>query len=537
MSSKTKYIFVTGGVTSSLGKGIISASLARLLQARGYSVTIQKLDPYINVDPGTLNPYEHGECYVTTDGAETDLDLGHYERFLNVETSQANNVTTGRIYQSVIEKELRGEFLGKTVQVIPHITNEIKQRIQILGNTGKYDIIITEIGGTVGDIESLPYIEAVRQLKWELGPHNTLVIHLALVPYLAAAGELKTKPAQHSVKSLMQAGVQAGVLVCRTEHHLPQEVKNKLAQFCNVRPAAVIESIDAETIYDVPILMEQQQLDRVVLEDLGLPCPDTLKMDKWLDFLRRYKNPKGEVTIALVGKYVSLHDAYKSIVESFIHAGAANEVKVNVKWIYSGDVNESNAASLFKDVDGILVAPGFGERGIEGKITATKYAREHGIPFLGICLGMQMAVVEFARDVLGLKDAHSKEINPETPYPVIDLMESQKNVTNKGGTMRLGAWQCSVEKDSRAYSIYGTDSIMERHRHRYELSSDYIEALNKAGMKATGRNAETGLVDIVEIPSHPWFVAVQFHPEYRSTVENPHPLFVDFVRAAVKAKK
>lgn len=537
MALKTKYIFVTGGVTSSLGKGIISASLARLLQARGYKVTIQKLDPYINVDPGTLNPYEHGECYVTTDGAETDLDLGHYERFLNVETTQANNVTTGRIYLSVIEKERRGEFLGKTVQVIPHITNEIKQRIQILGNTGKYDIIITEIGGTVGDIESLPYIEAVRQLKWDLGPHNAIVIHLALVPYLAAAGELKTKPVQHSIKTLMQAGVQADVLVCRTEHPLPDEVKAKLALFCNVRKEAVVESIDAETIYDVPILMEAQHLDRVVLEDLDLPCPDTLDLDKWKDFLARHKNPKGEVTIALVGKYVSLHDAYKSIVESFIHAGAANEVKVNLRWVYSGDVTNENAASLLGGVDGILVAPGFGERGTEGKIAATRYARENGIPFLGICLGMQMAVVEFARDVLGLKQAHSSEIDPTTPDPVIDLMESQKEVTDKGGTMRLGAWQCTVAKDSKAYQIYQCEEINERHRHRYELNLKYLDAIEQAGMKATGRNADTGLVDIVEIPSHPWFFGVQFHPEYRSKVEAPHPLFVGFVRAAMDYKK
>lgn len=537
MALKTKYIFVTGGVTSSLGKGIISASLARLLQARGYKVTIQKLDPYINVDPGTLNPYEHGECYVTTDGAETDLDLGHYERFLNVETTQANNVTTGRIYLSVIEKERRGEFLGKTVQVIPHITNEIKQRIQILGNTGKYDIIITEIGGTVGDIESLPYIEAVRQLKWDLGPHNAIVIHLALVPYLAAAGELKTKPVQHSIKTLMQAGVQADVLVCRTEHPLPDEVKAKLALFCNVRKEAVVESIDAETIYDVPILMEAQHLDRVVLEDLDLPCPDTLDLDKWKDFLARHKNPKGEVTIALVGKYVSLHDAYKSIVESFIHAGAANEVKVNLRWVYSGDVTNENAASLLGGVDGILVAPGFGERGAEGKIAATRYARENGIPFLGICLGMQMAVVEFARDVLGLKQAHSSEIDPTTPDPVIDLMESQKEVTDKGGTMRLGAWQCTVAKDSKAYQIYQCEEINERHRHRYELNLKYLDAIEQAGMKATGRNADTGLVDIVEIPSHPWFFGVQFHPEYRSKVEAPHPLFVGFVKAAMDYKK
>ncbi|MDD4819815.1 MAG: CTP synthase [Flavobacteriales bacterium] len=534
MSNPTKYIFVTGGVTSSLGKGIIAASLARILQARGYSVTIQKLDPYINVDPGTLNPYEHGECYVTTDGAETDLDLGHYERFLGVETSQANNVTTGRIYLSVIEKERRGEFLGKTIQVIPHITNEIKQRVQILGNTGKYDIIITEIGGTVGDIESYPYVEAVRQLKWNLGPKNAIVIHLGLVPYLAAAGELKTKPVQHSVKSLMSSGVQPDILVCRTEHHLPEDIKDKLALFCNVRKEAVIESMDAETIYDVPMLMLEQNLDKVVLEDLGLPCPEHLELTKWKEFLQRYKNPKGEVTIALVGKYVSLHDAYKSIVESFIHAGAACEVKVNVRWVYSGDVKNENVAELLKGVDGVLVAPGFGERGIEGKIKAARYARENNIPFLGICLGMQMAVVEYARNILGYTDAHSKEIDPNTTHPVIDLMESQKTVTAKGGTMRLGAWQCSVDKDSKAYQIYGQESIMERHRHRYELSSQYIDELEAAGMKCTGRNADTGLVDIVEVPSHPWYMAVQFHPEYRSKVETPHPLFVGFIDAAKK---
>ena len=534
MSNPTKYIFVTGGVTSSLGKGIISASLARLLQARGYCVTIQKLDPYINVDPGTLNPYEHGECYVTTDGAETDLDLGHYERFLGVETTQANNVTTGRIYLSVIEKERRGEFLGKTIQVIPHITNEIKQRVQILGNTGKYDIIITEIGGTVGDIESFPYVEAVRQLKWNLGAKNAIVIHLGLVPYLAAAGELKTKPVQHSVKSLMSSGVQPDVLVCRTEHHLPQDIKDKLALFCNVRKEAVIESMDAETIYDVPMLMLEQNLDKVVLEDLDLPCPEHLDLAKWKDFLHRYKNPKSEVTIALVGKYVSLHDAYKSIVESFIHAGAVCEAKVNVRWIYSGDVKNDNVAELLKGVDGILVAPGFGERGIEGKIKAARYARENNIPFLGICLGMQMAVVEYARNVLGYADAHSKEIDPNTTHPVIDLMESQKTVTAKGGTMRLGAWQCSIEKDSKAYQVYGQESIMERHRHRYELAAQYVDELEAAGMKCTGRNEDTGLVDIVEVPSHPWYVAVQFHPEYRSKVENPHPLFVSFIDAAKK---
>lgn len=534
MAHPTKYIFVTGGVISSLGKGIISASLARLLQARGYKVTIQKFDPYINVDPGSLNPYEHGECYVTTDGVEADLDLGHYERFLSIETTRANSVTTGHIYMSVIDKERRGEYLGKTIQVIPHITNEIKQRIQILGNTGKYDIVITEIGGTVGDIESVPHIEAVRQLKWELGYKNSIVVHLGLIPYLAAAGELKTKPIQHSVKNLMSSGVQPDVLVCRTEHHLPQGIKDKLALFCNVRKEAVIENMDAETIYDVPMHMLEEQLDKVVLEDLGLPCPDKLDMDKWEDFLRRHKNPKSEVNVALVGKYVSLHDAYKSIVESFVHAGAACETKVNVHWIYSGDVKAETAESLLGGMDAILVGPGSGERGTDGKIEAARYAREKGIPFLGICLGMQMAVVEFARNVLGYKDAHSVEIVRNTAHPVIDLMDSAKTLSSKGGTTRLGSWSCELKEGSLAREVYGSSEIAERHRHRYELSAEYLPEIEKAGMVATGVNKETGLVDIVEIPSHRWYMAVQFHPEYRSKVEAPHPLFVHFIEAAKK---
>ncbi|SFW72330.1 CTP synthase [Sinomicrobium oceani] len=533
----TKYIFVTGGVTSSLGKGIIAASLAKLLQARGYKVTIQKLDPYINVDPGTLNPYEHGECYVTDDGAETDLDLGHYERFLNVNTSQANNVTTGRIYQSVIEKERRGEFLGKTVQVVPHITNEIKERIQILGKSGEYDIVITEIGGTVGDIESLPYIESVRQLMWELGDNNGIVVHLTLVPYLSAAGELKTKPTQHSVKTLMESGIKADILVCRTEHDLSDDLREKLALFCNVRREAVIQSIDASTIYDVPKLMLAEGLDKVALKKLNLPEKNHPDLVKWDAFLERHKNPKHEVTIGLVGKYVELQDSYKSILEAFIHAGAENEVRVNIETVHSEYIDEATIKNKISHLDGILVAPGFGERGIEGKINTVKYAREHHIPFLGICLGMQMAVIEFARNVLGLKDANSTEMVADTPYPVIDLMEEQKEVTHKGGTMRLGAWECVLKEQSLAREIYGTATIMERHRHRYEFNDKYKEQIEAAGLKATGYNPDTKLVEIVELPGHPWFVGVQYHPEYKSTVANPHPLFVAFVEAALRHKK
>ncbi|TXG38935.1 CTP synthase [Seonamhaeicola maritimus] len=531
--TSTKYIFVTGGVTSSLGKGIIAASLAKLLQSQGYRVTIQKLDPYINVDPGTLNPYEHGECYVTEDGAETDLDLGHYERFLNVPTSQANNVTTGRIYQSVIQKERRGEFLGKTVQVVPHITDEIKHRVQLLGKSGDYDIVITEIGGTVGDIESLPYIEAVRQLRWDLGENNGIVIHLTLVPYLSAAGELKTKPTQHSVKTLMESGVQADVLVCRTEHNLPKDLKRKLALFCNVKEDSVIQSIDASTIYDVPNLMLEEGLDKVVLEKLNLKStkPD---ISRWNEFLKRHKNPKTEVTIGLIGKYVELQDSYKSILEAFIHAGAANEVKVKIESIHSEYLNSDNIEVKLSHLDGVLVAPGFGERGIEGKIDAVRFVRENNIPFLGICLGMQMAVIEFARNVLGIKDADSTEMNTETNNAVIDLMEEQKSITDKGGTMRLGAWACDLKMGSLVRDIYKAEAIEERHRHRYEFNGKYKEQLEKAGMLATGLNPDTGLVEIVEIPEHPWFVGVQYHPEYKSTVANPHPLFVAFVGAALK---
>ncbi|HCY81893.1 MAG TPA: CTP synthase [Xanthomarina gelatinilytica] len=536
MTTTTKYIFVTGGVTSSLGKGIIAASLAKLLQAQGYRTTIQKLDPYINVDPGTLNPYEHGECYVTDDGAETDLDLGHYERFLNVPTSQANNVTTGRIYQSVIQKERRGEFLGKTVQVIPHITDEIKERVQILGKSGDYDIVITEIGGTVGDIESLPYVEAVRQLKWDLGDNNAIVIHLTLVPFLSAAGELKTKPTQHSVKTLMESGVMADILVCRTEHELPDELRSKLAKFCNVREEAVIQSIDASTIYDVPNLMLEQGLDKVVLKKLALESytPD---LTNWNKFLQRHKNSTTEITIGLIGKYVELQDSYKSILEAFIHAGAENEVKVNVEPIHSEYLNQDNIKVKLSHLDGVLVAPGFGERGIEGKIEAVKFVRENNIPFLGICLGMQMAVIEFARNVLNLKDANYTEMDSKTPHPVIALMDEQKNVTDKGGTMRLGACACDLKMNSLAQKVYKANTILERHRHRFEFNNSYKEQIEAAGMLATGLNPDTGLVEIIEIPEHPWFVGVQYHPEYKSTVANPHPLFVAFIKAALKHKK
>ncbi len=528
----TRYIFVTGGVVSSLGKGIISASLARLLQARGYSVTIQKLDPYINVDPGTLNPYEHGECFVTDDGAETDLDLGHYERFLNIPTSQANNVTTGRIYQSVIEKERRGDYLGETVQIIPHITDEIKYRIRLLAQNGKYDFVITEIGGTVGDIESLPYIEAVRQLRWELGDHAA-VIHLTLVPYLAAAGELKTKPTQHSVKTLLELGVQPDVIVCRSERNISEAQKNKIALFCNVASDAVVESVDVETIYEVPLRMRDQKLDLVILRKLGITETRDSDLQVWEDFLTRLKNPTSTINIALVGKYVELKDAYKSILEAFVHAGTANHVKVRVKLVHSEFVTEENVAEQLSGMSGVLVAPGFGERGIEGKITSVKYARENNIPFLGICLGMQVAVIEFARNVLHLEGAHSREMDRRTPHPVIDIMESQKKVSGKGGTMRLGLYPCKIKPGYKISEVYSEDLINERHRHRYEFNNKYIEMFAMAGMQAVGINPNEDLVEIVELSNHPWFVGVQFHPEYRSTVENPHPLFVRFVKAAM----
>ena len=533
MSNSTKYIFVTGGVTSSLGKGIIAASLAKLLQARGYSTTIQKLDPYINIDPGTLNPYEHGECFVTDDGAETDLDLGHYERFLNVPTSQANNITTGRIYQSVIEKERRGEFLGKTVQVIPHITDEIKERIQLLSKKGTFDIVITEIGGTVGDIESLPYVEAVRQMLWEF-ENDCIVIHLTLIPYLAAAGELKTKPTQHSVKQLLELGVQPDILCCRTEHDLDLTLRKKIAKFCNVSMNAVIEAKDAGTIYEVPLLMQKEELDKVVLEKLGLSSKSVPNLESWNKFLGFVQNPSKEVNIGLVGKYVELKDSYKSISEAFIHSGAENDCKVNIKWIHSEKLTKANINDEFEGLDGILVAPGFGSRGISGKIEAVRFARENNVPFFGICLGMQCAVIEFARHELGWTDAHTTEIAEDCKYPVISMMEEQKNIANMGGTMRLGSYKCQVKPESNTFAAYNSDLIFERHRHRYEFNSDFLQDFEKAGMIATGKNPETGLVEVVEIPNHPWFVGTQFHPEYKSTVANPHPLFVAFIAAAIK---
>lgn len=532
-AASVRYIFVTGGVTSSLGKGIISASLAKLLQARGYRVTIQKLDPYINVDPGTLNPYEHGECYVTDDGAETDLDLGHYERFLNVSTSQRNNVTTGKIYQTVINREREGAYLGKTVQVIPHITDEIKRRIQLLGETGDYDIVITEIGGTVGDIESLPYIESVRQLIWEMGSSNTAVIHLTLLPYLSTTGELKTKPTQHSVKTLLEYGIQPDVLVCRTEKPMSNDLRRKIALFCNVNINAVIESIDASTIYDVPLLMLKEQLDKVTLNKLKLPMKHEPDMQAWKDFLGKLKNPVNEVHIGLVGKYIELKDAYKSIAEAFIHAGVANECKVVVDWIHSERLEHENIKQVLGNLSGILVAPGFGERGIEGKINAIRFARENKIPFLGICLGMQCAVIEYARNVLGMENAHSTEMKPDTEFPVIDMMEMQKQVTHKGGTMRLGEYPCALTKGTKAYQAYGKLKISERHRHRYEFNNRYLTEFEEGGMIASGINPETNLVEIIEIKNHPWFVGVQFHPEYKSTVLVPHALFVRFIKAAM----
>ena len=528
----TNYIFVTGGVASSLGKGIISASLARLLQARGFSVTIQKLDPYINIDPGTLNPYEHGECYVTEDGAETDLDLGHYERFLNQHTSQNNNVTTGRVYQTVIDKERRGDYLGKTVQIIPHITDEIKRRIQLLGSRNKYDFVITEIGGTVGDIESLPYIEAVRQLRWELS-ERSVTIHLTLVPFLKASGEHKTKPTQHSVKQLLEEGVQPDIIVIRTETPVADDIKAKVARFCNVKPEGVIESRDVKTIYEVPLMMQREKLDETVLKKLGMEVKPAPTLDAWKDFLHKLHNPTREIDIALVGKYIELPDAYKSIHESFIHAGVVNQAKVNVHMISSEDITSENATDKLKDYKGILVAPGFGNRGIEGKIEAIRYARENNIPFLGICLGMQCAVIEFARNVIGMAKANSTEMDHNTPYPVIDLMESQKQITDMGGTMRLGAYPCVLEPESKAYGAYQRINISERHRHRYEFNSTFIEDFINHGMIPTGTNPDTELVEIVEIPEHKWFVGVQFHPEYKSTVINPHPIFAEFIKATL----
>ena len=527
-----KYIFVTGGVTSSLGKGIIAASLAKLLQARGLKVTIQKFDPYINIDPGTLNPYEHGECYVTDDGAETDLDLGHYERFLNIPTSQANNVTTGRIYQTVINKERAGDYLGKTVQVIPHITDEIKNRMLLLGKGGKYDIVITEIGGTVGDIESLPFVEAVRQIQWELPEEDCMVVHLTLIPYLKAAKELKTKPTQHSVRLLSQEGVHPNVIVCRTEHPLNDELKKKIALFCNVKTNAVIEAMDASTIYEVPLKMLQEGLDVIVLKKLQINGYAAPELTKWRAFLDKLKYPHSKVKIGLIGKYIELQDAYKSILESFIHAGAVNECKVQIVNVHSEFITDENVQEKLKDLDGLLVAPGFGNRGVEGKIIAVKYARENQLPFFGICLGMQMAVIEYARNVLGWADAHSTEMDKTTAHPVIDLMEEQKNIVNLGGTMRLGAYPCEIVKDSLAYTIYGTTEISERHRHRWEFNNKYITEFENAGLLPSGKNPATGLVEIVELKDHPFFIGVQYHPELKSTVENPQPIFVHFIKAA-----
>ncbi|MBN1132901.1 MAG: CTP synthase [Bacteroidales bacterium] len=535
--AKTKYVFVTGGVTSSLGKGIISASLGRLLQARGYRVTIQKLDPYINVDPGTLNPYEHGECYVTDDGAETDLDLGHYERFLDIQTSQANNVTTGRIYQTVINKERRGDYLGKTVQVIPHITDEIKRRILLLGKKENFDIIITEIGGTVGDIESLPYIETVRQLRWDLGPENTVFIHLTLVPFLSSSGELKTKPTQHSVKVLLENGIQPDVLVLRTEHELDRDLRKKVALFCNVGLEAVIQSIDVSTIYEVPLLMQEEKLDVTVLRHLKMPAGGVPDMMGWKQIVDRLKNSREVVKIALVGKYVELHDSYKSILESLFHAGAANNVKVTVDCIHSETITIENLERELEGFQGIVVAPGFGDRGIEGKILAVNYAREKKVPFFGICLGLQCAIIEFARNRLGYGDAHSTEMNNYTKHPVIDLMEEQKGITEKGGTMRLGGYTCLLKTGSRVQKAYNTDRVRERHRHRYEFNNEYLEEFTNNGMIASGINPESGLVEIMELQNHPWFIGTQFHPEYRSTVLNPHPLFVNFIRAAINYRQ
>ena len=530
----TKYVFVTGGVTSSLGKGIVSASLGRLLQSRGFKVTIQKLDPYINVDPGTLNPYEHGECYVTDDGAETDLDLGHYERFLDIQTSQANNVTTGRIYQSVINKERRGDFLGKTVQVIPHITDEIKKRITFLGRKNEYDIIITEIGGTVGDIESLPYIEAVRQLRWDLGVENTVFVHLTLVPYLAASGELKTKPTQHSVKVLLENGIQPDVLVLRAEHDLDKDLRKKVALFCNVELEAVIQSIDVSTIYEVPLLMKKEGLDVMVLKKLHITSEGPSDLKDWKKFVERLKSSKTEIRIALVGKYVELYDSYKSIIESLSHAGAYNKVKVKVDCLHSEEISADNVAEILKNYNGILVAPGFGDRGIDGKIIAVTYARENKIPFFGICLGLQCAIIEFARNVMGYEDAHSTEMDPATSHSVIDLMDEQKEVTEKGGTMRLGGYACSLEKGSLVQEAYDSEMVRERHRHRYEFNNDFLETYREHGMIPTGINPKSGLVEIMEQPGHPWFVGTQFHPEYSSTALNPHPLFIAFIKAAIK---
>ncbi len=530
---EAKYIFVTGGVVSSLGKGIISASLACLLKARGYRVTIQKFDPYINIDPGTLNPYEHRECYVTVDGHEADLDLGHYERFTNVQTTRANNVTTGRIYQSVIDKERRGDYLGKTVQIIPHITDEIKRNVKILGNTGQFDFIITEIGGTVGDIESLPFLEAVRQLRWELGT-DALCLHLTYVPYLKAAKELKTKPTQNSVKQLQHIGIQPDILVLRTEKDIPQDMRRKIAQFCNVAPDAVVQSIDRPTIYEVPIMMHEQHLDEIVLRKMDVDFKGQPDMAPWLEFLYKLQEAKEEVTIGLVGKYVELQDAYKSINEALFQAATYSDHKLNLKYIHSEKLTDANAEELLGGLDGVVIAPGFGQRGIEGKFAALKYCRTHDIPTFGICLGMQCMVIEFARNVLGYADANSTEMNPTVQHNVIDLMEEQKSVSNMGGTMRLGAYECALRPESRVARVYGSTTVSERHRHRFEFNNAYREQFEQAGMQCVGENPATHLVEVVELPDKRWFVGTQYHPEYNSTVLNPNPLFIDFVKAAIE---
>jgi len=533
----SKYIFVTGGVTSSLGKGIVSASLGKLLSARGYSVTIQKFDPYINVDPGTLNPYEHGECYVTEDGAETDLDLGHYERFLNQPMSKRNNVTTGKVYQTVINKEREGAYLGKTVQVVPHITDEIQRRMVLLGEDDAYDIIITEIGGTVGDIESQPFLEAFRQLRWKLGKLNCINIHLTLIPYLETSGELKTKPTQHSVKELLENGIQPDILVCRTHYPLTKDVKRKIALFCNVKINAVIEAIDLPNIYEVPLVLHKEELDKIVLNKLKLSGGKDPDLHDWKAFIKRIANPKSSVEIGLIGKYIELHDAYKSILESFIHAGAVNECKVNIRYIQSDNLDQSNAVEYLNNLDAVLVAPGFGFRGVEGKLEAVRYVRENKIPFFGICLGMQCAVVEIARHKLHLKDANSTEMDRNTPYPVISLMEAQKTIIKKGGTMRLGAYRCKLKNESKVAAIYQSNQVSERHRHRYEFNNDYLSQFEQNGLIATGINPGSKLVEIMELENHPWFIGVQFHPELKSTVANPHPLFVSFVKAAMNYRK
>lgn len=534
--ANTKYIFVTGGVISSLGKGIIAASLGKLLQARGYKVTIQKLDPYINIDPGTLNPYEHGECYVTVDGHEADLDLGHYERFLNAPTHKDNNITTGRIYQNVINKERKGDYLGKTVQIVPHITDEIKRNIKLLGTKYDYDVVITEIGGTVGDIESLPFIESVRQLRWELG-RNCLCIHLTYVPYIAAAKEVKTKPTQHSVKTLQSEGIQPDMLVLRTEHTLNKDILRKVALFCNVEADAVVQSVDVSTIYEVPIMMQEQKMDEIVLRKLEMPVDEKPELKSWREFLDKKKNAKETVHIGLIGKYVELPDAYKSINESLLQASTYNDRKLDLQFIHSDKLTTENVEKILSPLDGIIVAPGFGQRGIEGKFIALKYAREHDMITFGICLGMQCMVIEYARNVLNLEDANSTEMNPHTPFKVIDLMEEQKNITNMGGSMRLGAYKCKLEKGSLVYKAYGKEMIEERHRHRFEFNSDYKKEFEDEGMKCTGTNPETGLVEVVELPSHKWYLGVQFHPEYNSTVISPNPLFISFIKAVINNKK